>query len=128
MIKRIRKWTGGIVAAFVAVCILTLSFVIAEEMESDSGLSKSVPELMIQSEAAPDAVTEQLEVFSQWNEDALALHTLIEYVEAVTDEASPDYIPPENRISTFDLDGTLMGELAPIYLEINVNHLGKSAQ
>ena len=37
---------------------------------------------------------------------------------AVTDEASPDYIPPESRIATFDMDGTLMGELFPTYLEV----------
>ena len=56
--------------------------------------------------------------FSLWNADAPALNALIEYVEAVTDEASPDYIPPVDRIATFDMDGTLMGELAPTYLEV----------
>ena len=30
--------------------------------------------------------------FSQWNADAPALKALIEYVDAVTDEASPDYM------------------------------------
>ena len=56
--------------------------------------------------------------FSQWNADAPSLKALIEYVEAVTDEESPDYIPPVDRIATFDMDGTLMGELAPTYLEV----------
>lgn len=56
--------------------------------------------------------------FSLWNEDAPSLKALIEYVEAVTDEASPDYIPPVDRIATFDMDGTLMGELFPTYLEV----------
>ena len=56
--------------------------------------------------------------FSQWNADAPALKALIEYVDAVTDEASPDYIPPVDRIATFDMDGTLMAELAPTYLEV----------
>ena len=55
--------------------------------------------------------------FADWNPDAPALHALIEFVEAVTDEASPDYIPPEDRIATFDMDGTLCGELYPTYLE-----------
>ena len=58
------------------------------------------------------------EPFSLWNPDAPALNALIEYVEAVTDEASPDYIPPVDRIATFDMDGTLMAELAPTYLEV----------
>ena len=55
--------------------------------------------------------------FSKWNPDALSLNALIEYVEAVTDEKSSDYIPPEDRIATFDMDGTLIGELFPTYLE-----------
>ena len=61
-------------------------------------------------EAAP-------EHFSQWNPDAPALNALIEYVEAVTDPDSPDFIPEADRIATFDMDGTLMGELYPTYLE-----------
>ena len=56
--------------------------------------------------------------FSQWNADAPSLKALIEYVEAVTDETSPDYIPPVDRIATFDMDGTLSAELAPTYLEV----------
>ncbi len=55
--------------------------------------------------------------FTQWVEDAPPLRALIEYVDAVTDEASPDYIPPADRIATFDMDGTLCAELNPTYLE-----------
>ena len=56
--------------------------------------------------------------FALWNADAPALNALIDYVEAVTDPDSPDYIPEAERIATFDMDGTLMGELAPTYLEV----------
>ncbi|MBR3274552.1 MAG: DUF3574 domain-containing protein [Clostridia bacterium] len=55
--------------------------------------------------------------FTLWNEDAPALKALVEYVETVTDESSPDYIPPVDRIATFDMDGTLCAELNPTYLE-----------
>ena len=57
------------------------------------------------------------DVFADWNEGAPALNALIEYVEAVTDEASPDFIPVEDRLAVFDMDGTLYGELFPTYLE-----------
>ena len=57
------------------------------------------------------------EAFASWNPDAPALKALIGYVESVTDEASPDYIPEADRIATFDMDGTLCGELYPTYLE-----------
>ena len=60
---------------------------------------------------------EEEEIFAAWNPEAPALKTLIEYVESVTDESSPDYIPPEDRIATFDMDGTLCAELNPTYLE-----------
>ncbi len=56
--------------------------------------------------------------FAEWNEGAPALNALIEYVEAVTDPDSPDFIPQADRIATFDMDGTLMGELFPTYLEV----------
>lgn len=39
------------------------------------------------------------------------------YIAAVTDEASADYIPPEDRIAVFDLDGTLMCETYPFCFE-----------
>lgn len=56
--------------------------------------------------------------FSLWNADAPALAALTEYVEAVTNPDSSDFIPEEDRIATFDMDGTLMGELFPTYLEV----------
>ena len=57
------------------------------------------------------------DIFADWNKDAPALAILIDYVEAVTDENSPDYIPVEDRIAVFDMDGTLCAELCPTYLE-----------
>ena len=55
--------------------------------------------------------------FADWNPEAPALKALIEYVEDVTDEASPNFIPEGDRIATFDMDGTLCAELYPTYLE-----------
>ena len=39
-----------------------------------------------------------------------------DFVADVTDEASPDFVQPEERIATFDNDGTLWAE-QPIYVE-----------
>ncbi|MCR4622439.1 MAG: haloacid dehalogenase-like hydrolase [Clostridiales bacterium] len=60
---------------------------------------------------------EEADQFSYWKSDAPALKALVEYVEAVTDEGSPDFIPEYDRIAVFDMDGTLIGELYPTYLE-----------
>lgn len=69
-------------------------------------------------EAVTEAETEDEAYFTQWNPDAPALDALVDYVEAVTDSASPDFIPERDRIAVFDMDGTLMGELFPTYLEV----------
>ena len=109
------KW---MVAVFV-ICMMVSSAVWAGEPEGEAKTDSAV---LTGEETAEvpgeDAFETTEELFSQWNQDASSLQALIEYVEAVTDEASPDYIPPENRIATFDMDGTLMGELAPTYLEV----------
>ena len=65
--------------------------------------------------AAEDAGVNAL--FAEWNSETPALKTLIEYVEAVTDENNPDFIPVPDRIAVFDMDGTLCAELNPTYLE-----------
>ncbi len=69
---------------------------------------------------AEEAAKTEEAVFQHWNEDAPALNALISYVEAVTDENSPDYIPKEDRIAVFDLDGTLMCETYPFCFEYMV--------
>ena len=55
--------------------------------------------------------------FRYWRTDAVSLQELEAYVEAVTDPADADYIPPEDRVAVFDFDGTLMGERSPSYFE-----------
>jgi phosphoglycolate phosphatase-like HAD superfamily hydrolase len=48
-----------------------------------------------------------------WN-DGTAKQAIIDFVKATTDSASPKFVPPEERIATFDQDGTLWVE-HPIY-------------
>lgn len=63
--------------------------------------------------------TQQKEYFTQWNQ-CEALTALKEYVADVTNTESKNYIPKEDRIATFDMDGTLVGELYPTYFEYNL--------
>lgn len=55
--------------------------------------------------------------FASWDKDADSLQALKAYVEDVTDENSENFIPVEDRIVVSDMDGTLYGEKAPIYVE-----------
>jgi hypothetical protein len=50
-----------------------------------------------------------------WN-DSAAKSSIIEFVEKVTKEGSPDFVPAEERIATFDNDGTLWCE-QPMYVQ-----------
>ena len=52
-----------------------------------------------------------------WTDGAPAKTALKEYMDAVTDPASPEYIPVEDRIAVFDLDGTLFCETDPSYFD-----------
>ena len=60
------------------------------------------------------------ETMQYWTEDSPAAASLNEYLQAVTDETSPDFIPAEDRIAVFDLDGTLMCETYPFCFEYMV--------
>jgi len=55
-----------------------------------------------------------------WTDGSAAAESLSAYLLAVTDEASPDFIPVADRIAVFDLDGTLMCETDPFCFEYMV--------
>ena len=59
------------------------------------------------------------EYFTLWNQ-CEALTALQDYVKDVTNPNSPNYIKVEDRIATFDMDGTFVGELYPTYFEYNL--------
>lgn len=69
--------------------------------------------------ACSSPASDKEDALSLWN-SCEALTALHDYVAAVTDPASPDFIPPEDRIATFDMDGTFLGELCPTYFEYNM--------
>lgn len=50
-----------------------------------------------------------------WN-DGAAKRAILEFVRATTETGSPQFVPPEDRIATFDQDGTLWVE-HPLYTQ-----------
>lgn len=54
---------------------------------------------------------------SLWQDESPAKNLLLDYIASVTKKGSPDFIPEEDRIAVFDLDGTLFCETDPIYFE-----------
>jgi len=50
-------------------------------------------------------------------QDGASKARIVQFVEAVTDPTSPDYVPPAERIAVFDNDGTLWTE-QPMYFQL----------
>jgi hypothetical protein len=53
---------------------------------------------------------------ASWN-DTATKKAIFTFVEKVTTEGSPDFVPPAERIATFDNDGTLWSE-QPMYFQL----------
>ncbi len=58
----------------------------------------------------------QTDLLPSWN-DGPAKQAIIQFVQETTDQASPKFVPPEERIATFDQDGTLWVE-HPMYTQV----------
>ena len=54
---------------------------------------------------------------SLWVDGATSKAALVDYVDAVTNRNSPDFIPKNDRIAVFDLDGTLYCESDPTWFD-----------
>jgi len=54
-----------------------------------------------------------------WNDASANKQAIIEFVESVTDKKSENYVPVEERIATFDMDGTIVVE-KKVWLELAV--------
>lgn len=55
--------------------------------------------------------------FPSWNSNSASLAELVAYVQDVCDPNSPNYKEPAQRIATFDMDGTIISEKAPMYVD-----------
>ena len=66
--------------------------------------------------AGRHATWAQTDPLPSWN-DGVAKQSIFTFVQTVTDRASPQFVPPEQRIATFDNDGTLWAE-QPVYFQL----------
>ena len=54
--------------------------------------------------------------FKYWTKNSKVLETIKNYVQEITTKKNKNYIPKEDRIAVFDMDGTILGEKAPTYV------------
>ncbi len=66
----------------------------------------------------------QTDPLPSWN-DGPAKDAILKFVRATTGSASPDFVPPEERVAAFDQDGTLWVE-HPLYTQVVycLDHVG----
>ena len=58
----------------------------------------------------------QADPLPSWN-DGPRKSAILAFVHETTDKGSPKFVPPEQRIATFDMDGTLWVE-HPMYTQV----------
>jgi phosphoserine phosphatase len=74
-------------------------------------LTSRIPGSTAQAQAAKPAIP-----LASWN-DGPAKQAILDFVRKTTDRASPGFVPPAERIATFDQDGTLWVE-HPMYSQV----------
>ena len=79
-----------------------------EAVEAGAEAEADATEAEAGTEAEAVQAVDANEMLSLWNEDAEARQQLISYMEAITKEDGPDFIPVENRIAVFDFDGNAL--------------------
>ena len=62
------------------------------------------------------ATTVRLDPLPSWSEGP-ARQAIVEFVRRTTDASSPQFVPPDQRVATFDMDGTLLVE-HPMYTQV----------
>ena len=102
MEKQMKTWRGVAVTAICLLLVVSILYALGVGWK--------------QSAAAPEPLAGNAPL-SLWNEGTGAKNSLIDYVSAVTQEGGADYIPVEDRIAVFDMDGTLTCETFYTYYD-----------
>ena len=102
MEKQLKTWRGLAVTAICLLLVVSILYALGV------GWKKS---------AAAAELLAGNDPLSLWNEGTGAKNSLIDYVSAVTQEGGADYIPVEDRIAVFDMDGTLACETFYTYYD-----------
>ena len=66
---------------------------------------------------APETGLDYAVTFPSWDPDSSSLAALAAFVQDAVDEQSPGYLDPADRIAVFDMDGTILCEKAPVYID-----------
>ena len=104
--KQLNFWRCAAIIELVLLLVIGIAF--------STGRGTAPAEQGTAPDTAGEVITEPLTL---WTEGSAPKQKLIDYVTAVTDESSPDFIPVEDRIAVFDMDGTLACETYYTYYD-----------
>ncbi len=79
-------------------------------------MANRIAAVLIGALALAATVTQAADPLASWN-DGPAKQAIVSFVRATTDASSPQFVPPAQRIATFDQDGTLWVE-HPMYTQV----------
>ena len=108
--KTVPGWWRIVALAALCVCVALCALYVAKQGAPAQGAADT------KTQSAQAAASGE-DPLSMWADDAPLKKELTAYVKAVTDESSKDFIPVEDRIATFDFDGTLFCETDPNYFD-----------
>ncbi len=110
-------WRTAAIAAMCA-CLALVALFFSKNATTQQGITANGGQDSTTTEGAGlSLVADGEDPLSLWSDDAPLKKELVDYVTAVTDESSSDFIPVEDRIATFDIDGTLLNETDPNYFD-----------
>ena len=83
------------------------------------GASAYIPvsEAATRAEIARISVNRKGSNFKYWNKESVPYKALTNYIRDITKKGGKDFIPVEDRVAVFDMDGTFLCETAPYYLD-----------
>lgn len=88
------------------------------ESAEPSESSSSAQEASESSAATPAAAAVDIATtFPSWDPQSTSLAELVSYVQDICNPDSPNYREPQDRVATFDMDGTIISEKAPYYID-----------
>ncbi len=115
--KKDSALTWKISSAVLAVALVSVSCTWAITANNSQPALSDGDTSVTASVVSETSQTKETNALSLWTENAPLKSELTAYMKAITDENSADFIPVENRIAVFDMDGTLCCETDPGYFD-----------
>ena len=115
--KKDSALTWKISSAVLAVALVSVSCTWAITANNSQPALSDGDTSVAASVVSETSQTKETNALSLWTENAPLKSELTAYMKAITDENSADFIPVENRIAVFDMDGTLCCETDPGYFD-----------